>query len=351
MTKYNPKAGTFPVLQYTPPALLKIDSNYQRDINNPASRILIGRIAKDWNWDLCQPLVTVRRDGGDLYVIDGQHRLMAAKERGDVDQLPVVIVNLPSAESEAQLFVSFNRNRRPLKPLDIWKAALAAGDAETTSINGILRKHGLSVWSSSNNKNMRAGAVTNIGGLTKIYREQGAEQFEATVAVIAAAFGHEGLQYSATLFNGVAAIIADECVATHPVEWRFGERAEQLATCLKARSQVRWYNGSMKAKLEGKAHTPLLAMRWFFRDAWARFQGMPTPAAPPIAPLAAKTIYVAPPAPKAPTPTPKPAPPPPPARLSFEEQLAKVESGEATVSVKPSMRGADPITHTGSSLA
>lgn len=282
MSKFNPKRGTFPVLQYTPPALLKIDGSYQRDIENPASRVLIGRIAKDWDWDLCQPLVTVRREDGDLYVIDGQHRLMAAKQRGDIDQLPVVIVNLPSAESEAQLFVAFNRNRRPLKPLDIWKAALAAGDAEAKAINATLQKYGLSIYSSSNNTKLPAGAITNVGGVQKIYRDQGAEQFTAVCAVVSAAFGHEGLQYSATLFNGVAAIVADECAATHPVEWRFGERCEQLVSCLKQRSQVRWYNGSMKARLEGKANTPLLAMRWFFRDAWAQYQGAPAkPASPP----------------------------------------------------------------------
>jgi hypothetical protein len=52
-----------------------------------ASQALIRQIARHWDWDLCLPLVVSRRADGSLYVIDGQHRLAAARIRGDIDHL------------------------------------------------------------------------------------------------------------------------------------------------------------------------------------------------------------------------------------------------------------------------
>lgn len=70
-----PAKGSLPVLQYLTPGQLQVDASYQRSIENGQSRSLIARIAKDWNWDLCQVLVVSRRGDQGLFVVDGQHRL------------------------------------------------------------------------------------------------------------------------------------------------------------------------------------------------------------------------------------------------------------------------------------
>src|SRR5947207_2595614 len=95
--KFNPPLGRMPVLQFCAPGELAVDASYQRGLEDTRSRDLIKRIAAHWNWDLCQPLVVARRQGGALYVIDGQHRLEAARQRGDIAQLPCVVLDYACA--------------------------------------------------------------------------------------------------------------------------------------------------------------------------------------------------------------------------------------------------------------
>ena len=176
---FNPKKGTMPVLQWMPPKMLAIDPAYQRSIDNTTSKALIGRIAKDWDWDLCQPLVVSQREDRQLFVVDGQHRLAAAIARGDIEQLPCFICSLPDIAAEANRFVQFNRNRRALKPLDLWKAAVASGDEHALAINAALDAAGLKISPTSNNI-CGIDQLTNIGGLQRCYREQGIDQLAAT---------------------------------------------------------------------------------------------------------------------------------------------------------------------------
>lgn len=143
--KLNPPLGMLPALQYLLPAQLKIDASYQRSLDTDAGKALVRRIAQHWNWDLCQPLVVSRRADGALYVIDGQHRLAAARLRGDIAQLPAVVVQYASAADEAASFVHLNQERTPLTRLDLFKAALASGDSEALAIVEALDAAGLMV--------------------------------------------------------------------------------------------------------------------------------------------------------------------------------------------------------------
>jgi hypothetical protein len=78
-------------------------------------------------------------------VIDGQHRLAAARIRGDIDHLPAVVGSYASTADEAASFVHLNQQRRPLGKLDLFKAAVASGDTEATEIVAALDAAGLSV--------------------------------------------------------------------------------------------------------------------------------------------------------------------------------------------------------------
>lgn len=124
---YAAKKGSLPVLQYCTPSQLAIDPTYQRDLDRNSLR-MIDRIAREWDWGLCQPLVVASRPGGSYYVIDGQHRLEAARLRGDIEQLPCVILYPGDPADEAATFVKLNQERRPLTAFALWNGALCAGD-------------------------------------------------------------------------------------------------------------------------------------------------------------------------------------------------------------------------------
>ena len=91
--KVEPMRGMRPSLEFRPIPDLHIDPTYQRSIDTAPSQTLIRRIAVHWDWGLCQPLTVAKRDDGMLYVIDGQHRLAAAKARHDIYDLPCVVVS------------------------------------------------------------------------------------------------------------------------------------------------------------------------------------------------------------------------------------------------------------------
>lgn len=238
--KFNPVLGSPPVLQWAAPGQLQIDPSYQRSIQNGPSQTLIRQIATHWNWDLCQPLVVSRRAGGGLFVIDGQHRLAAAKLRRDVPHLPCVILELVDRADEAASFVHLNQRRRPLSKLDVFKAAVASGDSEASAIAGALHWAGLSIATTTNPNGWKPGMISNIGGIQTAWKRYGAAKVRATLFVFSSAFSGQVLRYAGTIFPGVAALVADLTAKRDPVIWMDGEEAEMLAEMLGGTTQGEW---------------------------------------------------------------------------------------------------------------
>lgn len=278
--RLNAKKGSMPVLQWMRPDMLAVDPAYQRSIDNNASRALIAKITKNWDWDLCQPLIVSRRSDNSLFVVDGQHRLAAAIERNavianDIEQLPCFICNYGDVSEEAQRFVDFNRNRKSLKPVDLWRAALAAQEPDAMAIVAALDEAGLHVHSSSNNANLPKGAITNISGLYRILKEQGAAQLAVALDVLSQAFKGQPLQYAGTILTGIAAIVADECADEIDArKWQDGHRFGMLTECLGATEQVEWYRQTIETRLNAAGETNYrTASETTFRTAWADYTG------------------------------------------------------------------------------
>jgi hypothetical protein len=208
--KVNPTRGSLPVLQYCAPDQLLIDPTYQRSLEVSGSQALIRKIAIHWDWGLCQPLFVARRADGGLYVVDGQHRLEAAKLRGDIWQLPCVVASFETAADEAASFVALNQMRRPLTQLDMFKAALAAGDFESSQIMVAMDDAGLTLANSTNNQGMKPAQIGCIGGLKNCYRVHGLQVLTAALDVLQQSFKGQILRYAGTLFPGIVAIVATE---------------------------------------------------------------------------------------------------------------------------------------------
>lgn len=211
--KVNPPLGRMPVLQFVAPHELAIDASYQRSIEGPESKALIRKIAQHWNWDLCLPLVVSRRreEGEErLFVIDGQHRLEAARLRKDINQMPCMVKEYSSAADEAASFVHLNQQRRPLGALDLFKAALASEDPEAVAIMDAMAAAGLSLAAHSNYTAWKPGQVAIIGGIQRSWRREGARVVTEALQVLGTAFSGEVLQYAGTLWPGIVAVCAEE---------------------------------------------------------------------------------------------------------------------------------------------
>lgn len=124
-------------LAYLPKAVLQIDHTYQRAAKN--ARVI--KLAKRWNWLACGVLVVAKR-GGRYYVVDGQHRLMAALKRSDIVELPCLIFESAEMREEAVAFRDANKERRPITAFEQWHADLVAGDEPTLFVNKLIESAG-----------------------------------------------------------------------------------------------------------------------------------------------------------------------------------------------------------------
>jgi hypothetical protein len=89
--------------------------------------------------------ITVSRRDGRVFVIDGQHRVRAAMERGlgDTKALCHVWSGL-SLEEEAAKFLALN-DVRSVSAIDKYEIGLVANDPACVGVRDILAKHGLRV--------------------------------------------------------------------------------------------------------------------------------------------------------------------------------------------------------------
>ncbi len=209
--KFAPARGRLPALQFMAPDELAIDPTYQRSIEGEDSQRLIGSIAREWNWDLCLPLVVSRRPDGNLFVIDGQHRLEAARLRGDITHLPCVVGNYGDAATEAANFVRLNQRRRPLAKIDLFKAAVAAGDEQAVAISNAIEAAGLEVAPHMTAAGWKPGMIGNIGGIEATWKRYGAHVAAEALQCLSTAFAGQVLRYAGSIYPGIVAVCVKEC--------------------------------------------------------------------------------------------------------------------------------------------
>lgn len=197
-----------PVLQFCTPAQLQVDNSYQRPTDAQASRTLINRIARSWDWRLYQPLVVARRADGNLYVVDGQHRLEAARTRGDIPQLPCVVTSYDSAQEEATAFVAINQQRKPLSQLNLYKAAIASGDADALMIEQLIERAGLRITGAADVKRWKPGWVNNIVSIRACYRTHGERITRLSLEALAQAFDGAIIRNCGSLFAAIYPLVA-----------------------------------------------------------------------------------------------------------------------------------------------
>lgn len=149
---------------YVPLNLLRVDNGedgFQRD-----EKIKI--MAEKWSPIKCTPLLTnYRSQFGYISVIDGQHRLAAARIKGIKYLVCEIFIDM-SFEEEAKLFVEYNTSTRRLSSFDIFKANLCYGEETDTAIKAICDKFEIEVKKSNKIHTLRsvtaARSIMKTGG-------------------------------------------------------------------------------------------------------------------------------------------------------------------------------------------
>lgn len=121
---------------------LHIDPSYSRAI--VAHRA--NKIAAEFDPDSFGAVVVSKRANGELFILDGTHRMAALKKLGWNDQLvPAIVLTGLSVAEEARVFTTLNEQRAKPRSTDLYRSKLASNDSTAVAIDQIVRSLGLHV--------------------------------------------------------------------------------------------------------------------------------------------------------------------------------------------------------------
>jgi|GEM_PF-6838754 hypothetical protein len=124
--------------------LLRADMSYQRE-STPSK---VQDIARDWQDVACNTIVVSRRPEG-FFVVDGMHRVNAAKLVPHVRTLRCVVHDFKSKEAEAHAYLLLNTKRKSMLIWEKWNAMLLEKDANAIFIRDLVESSGYVVDSTN----------------------------------------------------------------------------------------------------------------------------------------------------------------------------------------------------------
>lgn len=178
---------------------LRVDYSYQR-LPSPDR---VNSIARNYNGNALGVITLSIRENGELFIIDGQHRIEALKKigKGNDDINAIVFFDL-SIKDEAEMFVIMNESRTKPKRADLHKASAKAGDGESIEIDNVLAKHGLSVGDKPGDNIVRA-----IGTLHKVNSKIGIDKLDEIIQILIDANGKHSSAFQSEYICAVACIL------------------------------------------------------------------------------------------------------------------------------------------------
>lgn len=206
--------GEPPELAWVPVARCVIDPSYQRTLETRRSQDRVAAMAQNFRWEACGAITAARTPDGDFAVIDGQHRVAAARLRaekgwGAIAELPAIVYGHISVQEQAAAFVRANTDRVALTNLAIYHAKIVAGDPEATAIAAIVKAAGMTVPRSQPQlAALKPGETLAIGTFGIMWRRHGEALTRLAVGTVAEAWAAHGGCLRAAIFRSVGLILA-----------------------------------------------------------------------------------------------------------------------------------------------
>lgn len=144
-------------LIWIPKTMIFVDHSYQRE---KISIDTVRSIKVNWNWLSFGAMVIADREGV-YYVVDGQHRLLAARSIQDISVLPCVVYKSSSIIDEAKSFLGANSFRNPVKAVDKYKAMIVAENELALTADRMLSDLGITIMARPESYG-QTGIITGI---------------------------------------------------------------------------------------------------------------------------------------------------------------------------------------------
>lgn len=199
----NTKSATRSEHQVVPTGRLKVDALYQRPLNERR----VERMSREWSPVLAQTIDVSARNGA-YFVIDGQHRLAAARS-ANVAQLAAIVHYGLSPSEEADLFARLNTLRVRPTTHSIFRAQLEAQDPVALEIADAARRADVALELGMSGGRSASPRVTRaVGALLAVHRSGGHALVYDTLRVLRTAWPEDPSALEAVPIFGVASFIA-----------------------------------------------------------------------------------------------------------------------------------------------
>lgn len=203
---------------------LAVDPDVQRSLDTRR----VDKMAADFDVNALG-LVTVSHRGRDVYfVVDGQHRVAAARAvKGDDWKMTCRVFDGLKLEDEAALFRLLN-NTAKVGALDLFRVRVIEGEQVAVYVDEMLHRHGFKVG---------PNAFMAVAAAERVWHKN-AMALERTLGVIVRAWGRDGAATDGRVVEGIGLVFA-----------RYGDSidADSLGERLARNSDA--------ASLIGRAHT------------------------------------------------------------------------------------------------
>lgn len=187
---------------------LRVDHTYQRPLRQPR----VDTIAAEFDPEMFGVLHVSRRNDGTHFLVDGQHRVEAARQYlgsgANGQRVECKVYEGLTIQQEARLFKKLN-DQTAQTMFSRFRAGVRAGEPTETAINKIVEGLGLVVGQASQDR-----CVTAVGALVQVYRgfsrnaeDKHPELLRMVLSVITSAWGATGDSLNGHIIEGLGRLL------------------------------------------------------------------------------------------------------------------------------------------------
>lgn len=205
--------GRKPELKWININEMYVDPTYQRNTNSDASKKNLKYLTESFSWANCGALTVCYIDSKKKYaVLDGQHRMTAAMARGDIKELPCLVISNMDIKNQADSFLAINTKCVKISSLAAFHAAVAAGNQDAVAVKDLLDEINITIPNSVvSGSQIGPRSCQCVGSLIAMIGKYSKRQIQCALSAIPAAYGEEKGQIRAMLVKTLA-----EFLRIHP---------------------------------------------------------------------------------------------------------------------------------------
>jgi hypothetical protein len=204
--------GSRPEFKWLSLDMLFVETQYQRATKSKDSQKNIKSIKLNFNWAACGALIVCLNANRRKYaVIDGQHRYEAAMLRGDIGELPCLIIGQRELQHQAETFVEINSKRVRLSNLQAFPAAIMAKNPDAVALKEILDECEVTIPRFPVQAGLTQPRETcALATLLALLKTHSKNQIRLILNIIPDAYGEKKGQMRAMLIKALAAALKQD---------------------------------------------------------------------------------------------------------------------------------------------